>query len=323
METDFPGLILVGRGKVRDIYRIPGHADKLLMVTTDRISAGDVVMNQPIPGKGKILTDFSLFWCDMFADLGHHLITADVDEYPEICHPYSAQLRGRSMLVKKYKPLPAEFIVRGYNSGSFWAKCRETPVQEDAHGKFRIVHGHRLPSNMQESEEFPEPLFTPSTKAALGTHDENISVKQLALIFEDWLKINEVNDKYFSTAESLAAATGRFALRAYQRASKYALERGIIIADTKFELAIDDDGNLIFIDEVLTPDSSRFWPLNQYRLGQGQPSFDKQFLRDYLQSLVDAGKWDKTAPAPELPLEIIEKTHSWYEEALRRLTGVV
>ncbi|MFA7319570.1 MAG: phosphoribosylaminoimidazolesuccinocarboxamide synthase [Parcubacteria group bacterium] len=321
MTTDFQELELVHRGKVRDMYRIPGYGGMLLMVATDRISAYDVVMNEPILGKGKILTQLSLFWLDLLADMDNHLLSANVDKYPEICLKYSEQLRDRSMLVRKANPLPIECIVRGYISGSFWGKYCKSPVQEDAHGKFRMVLGHRLPSGMQESEEFPEAIFTPSTKAEIGKHDENISFEEMVVLLEDWLKVNEVNTKYFSNAKQLAGAIERFVLRIYGRATRHALAKGIIIADTKFELAIDDNGNLMLIDEVLTPDSSRFWPLDQYRPGKGQPSYDKQFLRDYLQSLVDFEKWDKTPPAPDLPDEIIEKTRQRYEEALERITA--
>lgn len=321
MTTDFQELELVHRGKVRDMYRIPGYGGMLLTVATDRISAYDVVMNEPILGKGKILTQLSLFWLDLLADMDNHLISANIDEYPEICLKYSEQLRDRSMLVRKANPLPIECIVRGYISGSMWKKYCKSPVQEDAHGRFRIVLGHRLPPDMQESEEFPEAIFTPSTKAELGKHDENISFEETVVLLEDWLKVNEVNTKYFSSAKQLATVIERLVLRIYGRATRHALTKGIIIADTKFELTVDDNGNLILIDEVLTPDSSRFWPLDQYRPGKGQPSYDKQFLRDYLQSLVDFGKWDKTSPAPDLPDEIIEKTRQRYEEALERITA--
>lgn len=295
-ETYFPELILAHRGKVRDMYEIPGHDDKLLMVATDRISAYDVVMNDPIPGKGKILTEMSLSWFKLLGDVvENHLITADVDQYPAVCQPYADQLRGRSMLVKKAKPLPVECIVRGYLSGSFWS----------AYKKNTMVCGFNLPKGMQESDKFSEPLFTPSTKAEQGMHDENISFETLAGIVG------------FSRALELK----RISIDLYRMASYYAEFRGIIIADTKFEMGLDDDGNLLLIDEVLTPDSSRFWPLDQYIPGKGQPSFDKQFLRNYLQGLFDAGKWDKTPPPPVLPQEIIQITAGRYEEANQRLTG--
>lgn len=289
--TDFAGLTLVHRGKVRDMYSLPGHDDKLLMVATDRISAYDVVMDDAIPGKGEILTRLSLFWFDLLGDIvENHLITADVEAYPEVCRPYAAELRGRSMLVKKTQPLPIECIVRGYISGSFWS----------AYTKDTTVCGFTLPPGMRESDRFAEPLFTPSTKAALGTHDENISLAEM--------------EKIVGTERAGEIATISTSL--YKRAADYALTKGIIIADTKFELG-ERDGRLILIDEVLTPDSSRFWPLDRYTPGQGQPSYDKQFLRDYLSSLT----WDKTPPPPPLPAEIVDKTRSRYLEALQLLTG--
>jgi phosphoribosylaminoimidazole-succinocarboxamide synthase len=291
LTTDFPGLTLVHRGKVRDMYAIDGHDEMLLMVATDRISAYDVVMDDPVPGKGKVLTELSLFWFDLLGDIvENHLISADPAQYPEACRPYAEILAGRSMLVKKTRPLPVECIVRGYISGSFWS----------AYKKDTTVCGFALPAGMQESDRFPAPLFTPSTKAEIGDHDENISLDQLKDIVGA------------ARAEEIADIS----VRLYQKAADYALTKGIIIADTKFELG-EIDGRLILIDEVLTPDSSRFWPLDDYRPGQGQPSFDKQFLRDYLSSL----DWDKTPPPPELPREIVDKTRLRYEEALARITG--
>jgi len=295
-ETYFPELIFVSRGKVRDMYEIPGHDDKLLMVVTDRISAYDVVMNDPIPGKGKILTEMSLFWLKLLDDVvKNHLITADVDQYPAVCQPYADQLRGRSMLIRKAKPVPIECIVRGYLSGSFWS----------AYKKNTTVCGFKLPEGMSESDKFPEPLFTPSTKAEQGLHDENISIKQMREL----------------VGRELTDTMAEISIELYQRAADYALTKGIIIADTKFEMGLDDDGKLLLIDEVLTPDSSRFWPLDQYTPGKGQPSFDKQFLRNYLQSLVDTGKWDKTPPPPTLPSEIIKITAERYEKSFQCLTG--
>lgn len=291
VQTDCKELNLLHRGKVRDMYEIPGHEDKLLMVATDRISAYDVVMNDPIPGKGSVLTRLSLFWFDLLGDIvPNHLITAEVSEYPVICHQYRDQLEGRSMLVKRTKVLPVECIVRGYISGSFWK----------AYQKDTNVCGFQLPEGMLESDKFAEPLFTPSTKAEQGEHDENISVEQMEEII----------------GADLARRAAEVSIRLYEKAADYAKSKGIIIADTKFELGLIDD-ELILIDEVLTPDSSRFWPFDQYQPGQGQPSFDKQFLRDYLSSL----DWDKTPPAPDLPVEIIEKTKSRYVEALKKITG--
>lgn len=293
MKTDFSDLFLVHRGKVRDMYAIPGHDDKLLMVATDRISAYDVVMNEPIPGKGKILTQLSLFWFDLLGDIvENHLISANVDDYPEICWQYRKQLEGRSILVRKTRPLPIECIVRGYISGSFWSAYKKS-----TNG---IVCGFELLTWMKESQQFPKPLFTPSTKAELGMHDENISLARMAEI----------------VGADQAGEIAEISLALYGRAAEYARNKGIIIADTKFEFGLKDN-RLILIDEVLTPDSSRFWPLDQYVPGKGQPSFDKQFLRDYLSGL----DWDKIPPSPDLPEEIIEKTRQRYEEALARITA--
>ncbi|MDD3815391.1 MAG: phosphoribosylaminoimidazolesuccinocarboxamide synthase [Desulfocapsaceae bacterium] len=290
VKTDFAGLNLVHRGKVRDMYAIPGHDDKLLMVATDRISAYDVVMDDAVPGKGRILTQISLFWFDLLGDIvDNHLITANVDEYPALCQPYADQLRDRSMLVRKTQPLSIECIVRGYLSGSFWSAYKKDPA----------VCGFDLPAGMQESDQFPQPLFTPSTKAALGNHDENISIATMETM----------------VGKERAREIADISIKLYSRAAEYARKKGIIIADTKFELGQLGD-RLILIDEVLTPDSSRFWPVDEYQPGRGQASFDKQFLRDYLSSL----DWDKTPPPPKLPAEIIEKTRSRYEEALRKLT---
>jgi phosphoribosylaminoimidazole-succinocarboxamide synthase len=290
-STDFPSLILKHRGKVRDMYEIPGHADKLLMVATDRISAYDVIMDDAIPGKGAVLTELSLFWFDLLGDIvENHLISADVGQYPQECQPYAKQLQGRSMLVKKTKPLSIECIVRGYISGSFWSAYEKNPV----------VCGFNLPQGLQESDKLPEPLFTPSTKAELGNHDENISLQQMMQIVGN------------QRAEEIAATC----IALYIKAADYALSKGIIIADTKFEMG-EIDGRLILIDEVLTPDSSRFWPVDRYEPGKSQPSFDKQFLRDYLSSL----NWDKTPPPPPLPEHIIEKTKLRYDEAVQKITG--
>lgn len=287
-QTEFSDLNLIHRGKVRDLYEVE---DKLLMVATDRISAYDVVMNDPIPNKGEVLTKLSLFWFDYLKDIiPHHLISADPADYPEACAPYRQELKGRSMLVKKAKPLPVECIVRGYISGSFWS----------AYQKNTTVCGFKLPDGMKESEQFPQVLFTPSTKAEQGLHDENISLEQM--------------EKIVGSAETKKIAEVSIAL--YEKASSYARSKGIIIADTKFELGWYG-GELILIDEVLTADSSRFWPEDDYQTGRGQASFDKQFLRDYLSSL----DWGKTPPPPKLPQEIIDKTSARYLEALERITG--
>ncbi len=287
-ETKFDNLKLIHRGKVRDLYDVGEH---LLMVATDRISAFDVVMDDPVPDKGSVLTSLSLFWLDYLKDIiPNHLVTADVSRYPEACGPYLEQLAGRSMLVKKAKPLPVECIVRGYISGSFWS----------AYKKNTTVCGVELPEGMRESDKFPTPLFTPSTKAEQGLHDENISIEQMEEMLgsEQTKKIADVS------------------IRLYEKAADFARSKGIIIADTKFELGMCD-GELILIDEVLTPDSSRFWPEDQYAPGSGQPSFDKQFLRDYLLTL----DWGRTPPPPALPVDIIEKTASRYREALQKITG--
>ncbi|RUM38562.1 MAG: phosphoribosylaminoimidazolesuccinocarboxamide synthase [Desulfobulbus sp.] len=290
-RTDLPELRLLHRGKVRDMYEIPGHDDKLLMIATDRISAYDVVMDEPIKGKGRVLTRISLFWFDLLSDIvPNHLLASEVDAYPEVCHQYRDQLEGRSMLVRRTKVMPIECIVRGYLSGSFWS----------AYQKNTTVCGFDLPKGMQESDQFPEPLFTPSTKAEQGLHDENISVAQMEEII----------------GRDVAQKMADISIRLYTTAAEYARTKGIIIADTKFELGMVD-GKLILIDEVLTPDSSRFWPLDQYQPGQGQPSFDKQFLRDYLSSL----DWNKQPPPPVLPREILDKTQARYEEAQQRITS--
>jgi len=289
LETNYEGLDLVHRGKVRDMYAIPGHDDQLLMVATDRISAFDVVIDA-IPGKGEILTQLSLFWFDLLGDVvPNHLITADVNAYPDACKPYSAELDGRSMLVHKTQPLSVECIVRGYISGSFWK----------AYQKNTTVCGFEFPDNLRESEKLPEVIFTPSTKADIGAHDENISVNAMEELLgkEQTRKISDIS------------------VELYSRAADYARSKGIIIADTKFELGLLN-GELILIDEVLTPDSSRFWALDQYEPGKGQASFDKQFLRDYLLTL----DWDKNPPAPKVPQDIIDKTKARYQEALEKIT---
>ena len=286
-QTDLEGLKLVNRGKVRDIYDLGEH---LLIVATDRISAFDVIMPNPIPGKGEVLTKLSEFWFRQMADIvGNHLVTTDVEKFPPACRPHRDVLRGRSMLVRKAKPLPVECIVRGYITGSAW--------KDYTNGK--PVSGVRLPAGLRESSRLPEPIFTPSTKAPEGEHDLPISTEEMARIVG-----RDLTDRIIALS-----------LAIYRRAEEIARSAGIIIADTKMEFGLAD-GELILIDEVLTPDSSRFWPRDDYAEGRGQKSFDKQFLRDYLLSL----KWDQKPPAPQLPPEIIEKTQQKYEEALRRFT---
>ncbi len=287
LYTDFNDLKFYKRGKVRDVYDL---GDKLLIVSTDRISCFDVVLGCGIPYKGKVLTALSCFWFGLIKDIiPHHLITADMEDYPGELQKYKEQLRGRSMLVKKTEPLPVECIVRGYLSGSGWKEYQ----------KSRSVSGIKLPQGLLESGKLPEILFTPSTKADTG-HDLNVTQEDV----EDLLGRQ--------TASRLKEAS----IAVYKKASEYARERGLIIADTKFEFGRYDN-KLILIDEVLTPDSSRFWPGEQYEPGRPQVSFDKQFARDYLESL----NWDKTPPAPNIPPEIISKTSRKYLEAYQRITG--
>jgi phosphoribosylaminoimidazole-succinocarboxamide synthase len=287
-QTEFTDLKLVGRGKVRDIYDL---GDQLLIVATDRLSAFDVVMNEPIPGKGRVLTQISAFWFDKLGDITpNHLISMDPSEYPAACKPYADELAGRSMLVKKAEPVMLECIVRGYLAGSGYKDYLATGE----------VCGYKLPAGLVDSSRLDKPLFTPSTKAEHGEHDENISIEQARKI---------VGEK---TADQVAEVS----LALYESARSIAESKGIIVADTKFEFGIYD-GRVILIDEVLTPDSSRFWPMDQYEPGHSQPSFDKQFVRDYLSGL----DWDKTPPPPSLPNDIIDKTAQKYEEALRRLTA--
>jgi phosphoribosylaminoimidazole-succinocarboxamide synthase len=285
--TDLPGFPR-HQGKVRDIYDL---GDRLLLVASDRISAFDVVMAEPIPDKGRILTRLSAFWFRHLADLApNHLISLEVEDFPSALQPYRETLRGRTMLVRKCRPLPVECIVRGYLSGSGWAEYQERGT----------IGGLPLPPGLLESEQLPEPLFTPSTKAELGTHDENIPFSRVTA----------------SLGASLAARLKEASLNLYRRALAWAEPRGIIIADTKFEFGLTG-GELLLIDEVLTPDSSRFWPREDYRPGGPQKSYDKQYLRDYLESL----GWDKKPPPPPLPAEVIANTRARYLQALRALTG--
>jgi phosphoribosylaminoimidazole-succinocarboxamide synthase len=286
-ETDFQDLTLLKRGKVRDIYDL---GEKLLIVASDRISAFDVVMPNPIPQKGYILTQISLFWFKMMEALvPNHLFASDVEQYPKKCKPYADILQGRSMLVKKTSPLPVECVVRGYLSGSGWQSYVETGE----------VCGIKLPKELKESDRLPEPVFTPSTKEEIGIHDANIDFNQVVKLIGQ------------STAEQIRDLS----LRIYKKGAEYALQKGIIIADTKFEFGMEGD-RLILIDEVLTPDSSRFWPKASYRPGGSQLSYDKQYLRDYLISI----HWNKTPPAPNLPQEVIDNTRQKYMEAFTSLT---
>jgi len=288
VETTLSGLKLLGRGKVRDIYDVDG---KLLLVASDRLSAFDVVMPDGIPGKGKVLTQISAFWFRMLEDIvPNHMISVDVDAFPPEARVHAETLRGRSMLCRKAKPFPVECVVRGYLSGSGWAEYKEKGE----------VCGIPLPKGLRESDRLPEPLFTPATKEEKGKHDENISFERMVRIVGK------------ETAEQVRSIV----VGLYVKAAAYALSKGIIIADTKFELGTVD-GRLILIDEALTPDSSRFWPVAGYQPGGPQKSFDKQFVRDYLLTL----PWNKTAPGPRLPADVVEKTALKYREALTILTG--
>jgi len=287
LQLDLPGIKKVRSGKVREVYDL---GESFLLVASDRISAFDVIMPNGIPRKGEVLTQISHFWFEKFADLvPNHLLAKANDPLPANLQPYAAQLARRSMIVKKAKPLAIECIVRGYLSGSGLKEYK----------KSQTVCGIKLPAGLTESAELPEPIFTPSTKAEAG-HDENIS-------FEEACKI---------VGTDLATQARDLSLKIYKAGRDYAKQRGIIIADTKFEFGLFE-GKLILIDEVLTPDSSRFWPADKYAPGRGQPSFDKQFVRDYLETLT----WDKTPPGPTLPAEVVAKTSATYLEAYERLTG--
>lgn len=287
-QTNFENLKLIGRGKVRDIYDLGGH---LLIVASDRISAFDVIMDQPIPDKGRVLTAISAFWFEKLAHIiPNHLVSMDVTEYPAECQEYADVLEGRSMLVVKAQPLKIECVVRGYLAGSGWKDYQAT-------GK---VCGHTLPAGLTLADRLEEPIFTPATKAEFGEHDENIDMETARKV----------------AGAEIADQARRVSLELYTTARSIAEEKGIILADTKFEFGLHK-GRLILIDEVLTPDSSRFWPQSGYRPGISPPSFDKQFLRDYLETL----DWDKTPPPPVLPSQVLEQTSAKYHEALRLLTG--
>ena len=287
-ESKLDHLRILKKGKVRDIYDL---GDCLLMVATDRLSAYDVIMPDPIPDKGKILTQLSIFWFNLFSDMvPNHLLEGDVSSFPSECQPYQDILAGRSMLVKKVEPLPIECVVRGYISGSGWKSYQ----------KNRTICGIALPAGLKESEKLPEPLFTPSTKEEVGQHDINISFEEA---------VNRVG-------RDVAEQVRDLSLSIYQRGVDVASKKGIIIADTKFEFGLLND-EIVLIDEVLTPDSSRFWPLASYTPGGPQPSFDKQFVRDYLTSV----KFNHQPPGPRLPADVIEKTREKYLEALKLLTG--
>jgi len=287
-QTNLKSLKFMHRGKVRDLYEI--DAERMLIIQTDRLSAFDVVLPTPIPNKGRVLTAMSNFW---FRKLAHVLPNHLLDVPPEsvVAASEREQVEGRAFVVRKLKPLPIEAIVRGYITGSGWKDYQKT----------QMICGIRLPAGLQEAQQLPQPLFTPSTKAALGAHDENISFAQMEQLIDPVLA-SQVRDK---------------TIQLYSEAAAYALTRRIIIADTKFEFGQDKTGTLYLIDEALTPDSSRFWPKDHYRVGTNPPSFDKQFVRDWL----EARKWDKQPPAPDLPEDVLRKTSEKYEEALRLLTG--
>ncbi|HZF60554.1 MULTISPECIES: phosphoribosylaminoimidazolesuccinocarboxamide synthase [Desulfovibrio] len=288
VKTEISAYPLLSRGKVRDIYDVDEKT--LLIVTTDRMSAFDVIMNEPIPYKGVILNQITLFWMEKFKDIiPNHLIESDVNRFPAALAPWKDELEGRAVIVRKAKPLPVECIVRGYITGSGWKDYKATGT----------LCGYKLPANLRESDKLEPALFTPSTKAELGQHDENISVAQAAELL----------------GAETAAQVERTTLAIYEAGRTYAAGRGIIVADTKFEFGFID-GKLHLIDEVLTPDSSRFWPADQYQPGQGQPSFDKQYLRDWLEKQ----PWNKQPPPPALPEEIIKATANRYQEAYDILT---
>jgi phosphoribosylaminoimidazole-succinocarboxamide synthase len=292
LQANLQSLPLLARGKVRDNYAVGD--DRLLMIASDRISAFDVVMGEPIPGKGELLTRMALFW---FARLGHIAPNHLTGDEPEsvVAADERAQVRGRAMLVKRLQPIPVEAVVRGYLAGSGWKEYQ-------AGGE---VCGVKLPPGLKNASKLSEPIFTPATKAAMGDHDENISFAQMerAVGSEPAHRIREIS------------------IRLYREAAEFALTKGIVIADTKFEFGLDASGTLTLMDEVLTPDSSRYWPLESWREGANPPSYDKQFLRDWLESVrIDGAAWNKRPPAPALPAEVIEKTADKYREALTRLT---
>jgi len=286
--TEFKTLTLKGRGKVRDIYDL---GDQLLIVATDRMSAFDVVMPNPIPDKGRILTQLSKFWFDLTKGIvSNHILSTEVKDFPKACEPYQEMLKDRSMLVTKTEVLPVECVVRGYLSGSGWEEYQKTGE----------VCGIRLPKGLVESTKLDEPIFTPATKAEMGLHDENITFERVEKII----------------GSDLAQRVKSLSMAVYQKARDFAEQKGILIADTKMEFGMRD-GKLILIDELLTPDSSRFWPKDEYQPGGPQKSFDKQYLRDYLLSI----HWDKRPPAPQLPEEVVRKTREKYLEAYERLVG--
>jgi phosphoribosylaminoimidazole-succinocarboxamide synthase len=293
LDSGLRSLPLLARGKVRDNYAV--GSDRLLMVATDRISAFDVIMGEPIPGKGRLLTAMALFWFERLAQVVPNHLSGD-DPASVVAAGERAMVEGRSMLVRRLRPLPVEAVVRGYLAGSGWAEYQRSGA----------VCGVPLPGGLVNASRLAEPIFTPATKAEAGAHDENIGFDRMQQI----------------VGAGLAERVREVSLRLYREAAAHALQRGIIIADTKFEFGLDDSGTLTLMDEVLTPDSSRFWPRSEWREGRNPPSFDKQFLRDWLESAtVDGRPWDKTAPAPALPAAVVAGTAARYAEALRILTG--
>ena len=285
-SIELPEVKKLRSGKVREVFDL---GDTLLFVVSDRISAFDVILPDPIPYKGAVLNQISAFWFRRFSDIRNHVVTSDFDEFPKELQKFGDQLAGRSMIVKKTQPLPVECVVRGYLAGSGWKEYQQS----------QSVCGIKLPANLKQASQLPEPIFTPATKAETG-HDENIDMKRCVEIL----------------GEEIADRVKTLSLEIYSRGREHAAQHGIIVADTKFEFGTVN-GELLLIDECLTPDSSRFWPVNEYVVGQSPPSFDKQFVRDYLETL----DWDKTPPAPRLPEDVIEKTSAKYGEAFRRLTG--
>ncbi|MEL4180699.1 phosphoribosylaminoimidazolesuccinocarboxamide synthase [Roseateles sp. PN1] len=292
LNSSLTSLPLIARGKVRENYAV--GEDRILMVASDRISAYDVIMGEPIPGKGALLTQMALFWFAKLDGIVPNHLTGD-DPLSVVSEADKAQVRDRSMLVKRLKPLPIEAVVRGYLAGSGWAEYK-------VNGE---VCGVKLPAGLQNASKLPAPIFTPATKAEMGDHDENINFERCVEII----------------GKDLAERVRDISIQLYQRAADFALSKGIIIADTKFEFGLDAEGTLTLMDEVLTPDSSRYWPAESYAVGSNPPSYDKQFLRDWLeQAQVDGKPWGKVAPAPALPAEVIENTAAKYGEALQRLT---
>jgi phosphoribosylaminoimidazole-succinocarboxamide synthase len=293
LNSSITSLPLLARGKVRDNYAV--GTDRILMVASDRLSAFDVVMGEPIPGKGELLTRMALFWFEQLQGIVPNHLTGD-DPQSVVTEGERAQVRGRAMLVKRLKPLPIEAVVRGYLAGSGWAEYQHN----------QAVCGVKLPAGLKNATKLPEPIFTPATKAEMGEHDENIDFQHAAEMI----------------GTDLATRVRDISIALYSRAAEIALAKGIIIADTKFEFGLDDTGTLTLMDEVLTPDSSRFWPVEGYREGANPPSYDKQFVRDWLeQATVDGRRWNKQSPAPTLPAEVIARTAEKYREALVRLTS--